>query len=300
MKSSRRRFLHSGSMLMGAGIISGLWPFSPVMAVNWNRLQANGEGKRVLITGSSSGIGLVAAKMLIAQGHRVVVHGRTLAGIERVKDELAGAEAFLAADFSSANQVSLMADKVNDIGHFDAIIQNAGTYTSATRHPVENDLPYIFMVNTLAPYMLTALIERPERMVFISSSYHRGAPIDINDIRWQQRRWSGYGAYAASKFYDALLANALARHWPQFYANSVRPGWVPTGIGGPNAPDDLEAGAFTQSWLAVSDEPAAKVKGEFFFHMKAINADNRLNDTALQDRFLQRCAELSGMTLTDI
>lgn len=289
---SRRRFLQQASAVAVVSAAATLIPWQPALAVEWNRLKAQGQGKRVFITGSTSGIGLVAAKMLIAQGHRVVAHARNPKRADDVRQELAGVEAIVIGDLGDMQQVQNMAKQLNQMGRFDAVIQNAGIYSRASRTPVAGDIPLIFMVNTLAPYVLTAMMERPERIIFVSSSYHQGADIDIDDITWKQRPWSGYEAYATSKFYDALLANTLARYWPDHYINSIRPGWVPTHMGGAGAPDDLEAGAFTQSFLAVSDEPSALVSSRFFFHMREQRADPRLNDTQLQDRFLAACAGL--------
>ena len=65
-----------------------------------------------------------------------------------------------------------------------------------------------------------------------------------------------------------LLAKAIARKWHGVYANAVNPGWVPTKMGGAGAPDDLQKGAETQSWLAISNDPEALVSGRYFFHRK--------------------------------
>ncbi|MFM2482050.1 SDR family NAD(P)-dependent oxidoreductase [Celerinatantimonas sp. YJH-8] len=294
---SRRRFLKYSSAFMATTAMSAVIPFRSARAASWDRLRASGTGKRVFITGSTSGIGLVAAEQLIQQGHRVVAHARNPQRARELKTALAGAEHIVIGDLSNMQQIKEMAKELNQLGHFDAVIQNAGTYASGSREAVAGNIPYIFMVNTLAPYMLTALMERPERIIFVSSSYHRGANIDITDITWNRRPWSGYQAYGCSKFYDALLANTLARYWPERFINTIRPGWVPTHMGGAGAPDDLEDGAFTQSWLAVSDEPAAHVSGKFFFHMQEERADPRLSDPQLQDQFIRACESLTQLQL---
>ena len=119
-------------------------------------------------------------------------------------------------------------------------------------------------MNTLAPYVLTALVERPKRLVYMSSGMHRGADASLADVDWRKRRWQGAEAYAESKLHDVLLAFAVARRWPSVLSNAVNPGWVPTKMGGPGAPDDLDEGARTQAWLATSDEAAARVSGRYF------------------------------------
>ena len=107
----------------------------------------------------------------------------------------------------------------------------------------------------------TALITRPDRLVFLSSGMHHGGDPDLTDLQWTRRGWSGTQAYADSKLFDVVLALALARRWPGVLSNAVEPGWVPTKMGGPGAPDDLALGADTQAWLAVSSDPGATVSG---------------------------------------
>jgi NAD(P)-dependent dehydrogenase (short-subunit alcohol dehydrogenase family) len=114
--------------------------------------------------------------------------------------------------------------------------------------------------------MLTALIERPLRLIYLSSGLHRSGDGSLRDIDWTERRWDTSRAYAESKLYIVALAFAVARRWPDVLSNAVNPGWVPTKMGGARAPDDLEMGHQTQTWLAVSDDPAAKVSGRYWFH----------------------------------
>ena len=148
----------------------------------------------------------------------------------------------------------------------DAVIHNAGTYHEPSRGPTPEGHARTLAVNTLAPYMLTALIERPGRLVYLSSSMHRGGGGSLRDIDWVERRWDPSRAYSESKLYVAALAFAVARRWPDVLSNAVDPGWVPTKMGGPGAPDDLEMGHLTQTWLAVSDDPAAMVSGGYWYH----------------------------------
>jgi NAD(P)-dependent dehydrogenase (short-subunit alcohol dehydrogenase family) len=97
---------------------------------------------------------------------------------------------------------------------------------------------------------------------------------------------------------DAALAFAVARRWPKVRSNAVEPGWVPTKMGGPGAPDDLELGAATQAWLAVSDETAAKVSGRYFFHQKERQPHPLVADVEFQDRFLRECERLTGVAIS--
>src|SRR5215469_15612063 len=111
--------------------------------------------------------------------------------------------------------------------------------------------------NVLAPYILTALIERPDRLVYVSSGMHHGTRLHIDDLLWTKRAWSGWSAYAESKLCNVLLAFAVARRWKNVRSNALEPGWVPTKMGGPSAPGDLRQGSVTQAWLATSEDMPA-------------------------------------------
>src|ERR1700761_1667141 len=224
---------------------------------------------RVFVTGSADGLGQMAAQLLIEQGHGVVLHARSE---QRGKEALAavpGAESVAIGDLTSIAQTRDVAEQVNRLGSFDAVIHNAGIgYREPRRIATEDGLPHVFAVNTLAPYILTALIKKPIRLVYLSSGLHQQADTSLRDVLWEDRRWDGTAAYSETKFHDALLAFAVARLWPDVLSNALEPGWVPTKMGGPGAPDDLDEGHRTQVWLAVSDDKAAKVTGEYFYHMR--------------------------------
>jgi NAD(P)-dependent dehydrogenase (short-subunit alcohol dehydrogenase family) len=93
------------------------------------------------------------------------------------------------------------------------------------------------------------------------------------------------------------LAFAVARRWDGVLSNAVDPGWVPTRMGGPGAPDDLDQGAETQVWLAVSDDAAARVSGRYFHHLRARPAHPAAAEPGLQERLLAVCRELTGVAL---
>ena len=130
-------------------------------------------------------------------------------------------------------------------------------------------------INVLAPYLLTALIDRPDRLIYLSSGMHRYGVSSLDDIDWTQRTWNASQAYSDSKLHLTALTLTIARRWPQVLSNAVDPGWVPTRMGGPGAPDDLQKGHLTQTWLATSDQPAATVSGGYWHHRQHRAPDPR-------------------------
>ena len=256
---------------------------------------------RVFITGSTDGLGRMAAELLIDQGHQVVLHVRNPARAQDLAACLPGAEGIVIGDLSSIAQTREVAEQVNHLGRFDAVIHNAGVgYRESKRIETQDGLPQVFAVNTLAPYILTALIEKPKRLVYLSSGLHRGANASLEDLTWTGRPWHGTDAYAESKLHDVLLAFAVARRWPDVLSNALEPGWVPTKMGGPGAPDDMDQAHRTQAWLAVSDAAEARVTGHYFYHLKQRAPDPSTRDPARQDALMAACQRLTGIALPAI
>jgi NAD(P)-dependent dehydrogenase (short-subunit alcohol dehydrogenase family) len=253
---------------------------------------------RIFITGSSAGLGLMAGQLLIAQGHRVVLHGRTQARADAAMTEAPGAEAAVVGDLSRIAAMKQVADQVNALGRFHAVIHNVGVgYRESQRLQTDDGMAHVFAVNVLAPYVLTALIERPSRLVYLSSGMHHGVKANFEDLLWSKRRWQGAQAYAESKLYDVVLAFAVARLWPSVKANALEPGWVATRMGGPDAPGDIGKAPITQAWLAVSNDPLALASGEYFYH-QALRAPNPVaRDKEAQELLIKACARLSGVAL---
>jgi NAD(P)-dependent dehydrogenase (short-subunit alcohol dehydrogenase family) len=252
---------------------------------------------RVFVTGSSDGLGLATGQLLIAEGHDVTLHARNEERASDTRQRAPGASQVIIGDVATLSDMRLVAEQVNATGRFDAVIHNVGVGYRDPRRETDDGLSRLFAVNVLAPYVLTALIEPPDRLVYLSSGMHEGGNSDLSDLQWTQRRWNGSKAYSDSKLFDVVLAFAVARRWTSVLSNAVNPGWVPTKMGGEGAPDDLSQGSDTQAWLAVSDEPSAMVTGEYFFHRQQQKAKASSRDVELQDRFLSLCADLSGVTL---
>ena len=253
---------------------------------------------RVFITGSSDGLGRMAAELLIEQGHDVVLHARNEKRGQEAMSAVPGAEAVVIGDLTSIAQTRKVAEQVNALDSFDAVIHNAGIgYREPRRIATEDGLLHVFAVNTLAPYILTALIKKPKRLVYLSSGLHRNGDASLKDLAWEHRPWQGQQAYSDTKLHDVLLAFAVARRWPEIFSNALEPGWVATKMGGAGATDNLDAGHRTQVWLAVSDDPGAKVTGEYFYHMRRRAPIPATRDVGKQEELLEVCRQLSGVEL---
>ena len=253
---------------------------------------------RIFITGSTDGLGRAAAMTLIDDGHRVVLHARSAQRASALSDLAPRAAGVVIGDLASAAETRALAGQVNKIGRMDAVIHNAGIYREPKRGATPEGHAKILAVNTLAPYMLTALLERPDRLIYLSSGMHRGGEGSLRDIDWSERRWDTNQAYSDSKLFITALAMAVARRWRQVFSNAVDPGWVATKMGGAGAPDDLTQGHLTQTWLAASDDAAAKVTGGYWFHRQQQQPAAQALDTGFQDRLVARLAELTGVALS--
>jgi NAD(P)-dependent dehydrogenase (short-subunit alcohol dehydrogenase family) len=255
---------------------------------------------KVLITGSADGLGREAARQLVRGGHEVVLHARDETRAQQALAGVPGAAAALSGDLSFISSTRGLADQINASGVFDAIIHNAGVgYREASRRETEDRLEHVFQINVLAPYLLTALAHRPARLIYLSSGLHRQGDPDLTDLQWAQRRWDGYQAYSDSKLFDAVLAVAVARRWPDVISTSVEPGWVRTKMGGPGAPGEIGPGAETQVWLATSTDPLALQSGGHFYHRALRETHPAVADPSVQDGLLAACLELTGEAITE-
>jgi NAD(P)-dependent dehydrogenase (short-subunit alcohol dehydrogenase family) len=252
---------------------------------------------RILVTGSADGLGLMAARLLASWQHEVVAHARNESRAAETRKALPEASEVVVGDLSTMAGMREVAAQAGAAGPFDAVIHNAAVGSERKRIETEDGLCNVFAVNVLAPYLLTALIEVPARLVYMSSGMHRGGRASLDDLQWERRSWNGSQAYSDSKLFDAVLAATVARYRPAVFSNAVDPGWVATKMGGPGAPDDPREGTFTQAWLAVSDDPEARVSGRYFFHRHEAEPHPAVHDERLQDGLLEACAALSGVRL---
>ncbi|WP_138470345.1 SDR family NAD(P)-dependent oxidoreductase [Poseidonocella sp. HB161398] len=247
--------------------------------------------KRILITGSTAGVGQLAAAYLLRRGHLVVAHARNAQRASEVVRDLPGIEAVVVGDLINLDETRDLAEQVKRLGTFDVIVHNAGEY----------GLPdaQIINANSVSPYLLTALVDAPrEAIVYLSSSLHTGGDLKLDTLRSGGTNVN----YNDSKLHMATLATAIARRRPGLRVNAVRPGWVATLMGfhnGPHAPDDLRAGYMTQVWLSEGADPASDLTGRFLFHQQE---ERRVNpsvyDEAAQDALLDAYAARTGVELT--
>jgi NAD(P)-dependent dehydrogenase (short-subunit alcohol dehydrogenase family) len=252
---------------------------------------------RVFVSGSSTGLGLLAGKELLASGHDVVFHARNATRAEDLRREVAQATSIMVGDIGTIGGALGIAEQVNALGAMDAVIHNAGVGYGANLQRTPDGFLDILAINVLAPYILTAAMSRPKRLVYLSSGMHRTEP-HLDDILWRTRRWNGSLAYSESKLYVTALSFAIARLWSDVTSNAVDPGWVPTRMGGSGAPDDLDEGCATQVALATSDDSRfSRLTGQYLHHMATQEPSRVARDVVFQDRLLDLCRELTGIAL---
>src|SRR5260370_31746138 len=151
---------------------------------------------RVFVTGSAGGLGKMAAEHMVAAGHKVVLHARNEQRAANARSSIPGAEAVVIGDLSSIDATREVASQVNRLGTFDAVIHNAAIgYRERQRKPTMDGLPNVFAINSLAPYILTALINKPQRPVHISPGMHHSAEPELEALARPHRTWSGGRAH---------------------------------------------------------------------------------------------------------
>jgi NAD(P)-dependent dehydrogenase (short-subunit alcohol dehydrogenase family) len=240
---------------------------------------------RVFITGSADGLGRLTAQTLLADGHEVVVHARNPERLNAIRDLGDRGAETVVGDLADLEQTRDLAAQVNHLGHMNAVIHNAGVYSG----------PQVLPVNVVAPYLLTALVERPQRLIYLSSGMHRGGRPRLAGIDWSGQRATS--SYSDSKLFVTTLAAAIVRLWPDVISNAVDPGWVPTRMGGPGAPDDLRLGHLTQEWLATSDDPRALTSGGYWHHQRPAEPAPAVHDRCFQDELLEALVGFTGVPL---
>lgn len=256
--------------------------------------------RNILVTGSVDGIGLRTAAQLLAGGHRVVLHARNEERAAVAKTALPAAAGIAVGDLRSLAETTALAGSLTTFGRFDTIVHNAGIarLDAPERELTGDGLESTFQVNVLAPYLLTALLPQPERLVFVSSAMAADGVVDLTDLQYDARPWNGVEVYSTSKLLDLMLAFAVARHWPGTVSNAVDPGWVRTRMGGDAAPTSPDDAARAQVRLAAGCDPDVLVSGHYFSDRDWRPSGSSM-DPVLLDDLLARCAELTGVRLPE-
>ena len=253
---------------------------------------------RIFITGSSDGIGLIAARNLIKDGNEVYLHARNEQRANAARDGAPGSKGVLVADLSTIAGMKHLASEANKTGAFDTVIHNAGLGFTLPHKLTEDGIATVFAVNSLAPYVLTSLMKPPKRLIYTSSGLHAGGDGSLKDVAWTSgRSWNGYQAYSDSKLHDVMLAFAVARRWENVDSNAVDPGWVKTKMGGAGAPGTTEAGADTLSWLAKEASDAGS--GKLYKNRRVSRPHPAAEEQTAQEQFLDICQKLTGVPFPD-
>jgi NAD(P)-dependent dehydrogenase (short-subunit alcohol dehydrogenase family) len=271
------------------------------------------DGKTVVVTGASSGIGAAAAVELAKLGATVVPVGRDPQRIAGIAKKV-GAEP-LEADFSSLDEVRRLAELLlarHD--RIDVLVNNAGL-VAGRRSLTADGYETTFAVNHLAPFLLTNLLldrmrtSAPARVVTTSSDAHHSGRIDLADLQGE-KKWSTWSAYANSKLANILFTRALARRLEGtgVVANCLHPGVIRTRLGrGTPLPIRLgwrvaglffkrpATGAETIVYLASAPE-AGELSGGYFADSRERSPSARAQDDDLGERLWTQSARLVGLT----
>ncbi|KAH7234668.1 uncharacterized protein BKA55DRAFT_694840 [Fusarium redolens] len=229
---------------------------------------------RVFITGSTDGIGQAAAKLLAEQGHHVVLHARNADRAASAKAAIPNAAAVLVGNLSSIDETKKLAKDANNAGPFDVVVHNAGIGygSTASREMTSDKISAVFAVNTLAPYILTCLMDKPKsRLLFMRTPHN-------------------------TKLHDTMLAKAFARRWTDIQVLSMHPGWVKTKMGGSSAPVQLsEPATALASWVAGEGSLTKITSGAFVTTSGESRPHPGADNVSKQEELLEICKSVSGV-----
>jgi NAD(P)-dependent dehydrogenase (short-subunit alcohol dehydrogenase family) len=262
------------------------------------------QGKTVVITGATSGIGEVAAIRLAEQGARIVFTARdkaraddTMAALNKANPN--ASHAVHMADLSTLAEMKRVGAELAREPQIDVLINNAGALFNKRQETVDG-LEMTFALNHMAYFVITNLLlgklKAGARIVTVASNAHRGAKLDFDDLQ-SRRNYVGFPVYSRSKLCNILFNRELARHLSGsgVTANALHPGFVATRFGNdsggivrtvlkiakPIGAISPEEGARTIIYLASSPEVAGG-SGQYFYECKPATptAEARNDDDA--------------------
>ena len=277
------------------------------------------DGKLVMVTGATNGIGYITARELATKGARVIVVGRDPQKCQRVVQEIQknannDSVAYLCADLSSLNDVRDLAGAFREShGHLDVLVNNAGAIFSKRRLSADG-IEMTFALNHLNFFLLTDLLldhlraSTSGRVVNVSSRAHRGTHLDFDDLQGE-KRYNGILAYKRSKLANLYFTYELSRRLrdTSVTVNALHPGLVATGFGANNGlvfrmamrmifmlrgAIDAEAGARTSIYLASSPE-VVEVTGRYFVEQKETPSSDASWDEEVAGRLWEISAQLA-------
>lgn len=258
------------------------------------------EGKTVLVTGATDGIGFVTAKELAEKGAHVLVHGRNKEkGIEAVtqiaRDTCTGTADLYLADFASFSEIQSMAEDIKrENSTLHVLVNNAGNFYKE-RMVTDDGVEMSFAVNHLAPFLLTLLLidlikaSAPARIINVSSSAHKMIKaVDFENLQGELH-YDPFEAYALSKLGNVLFSQLLSRKLSGsgVTVNSLHPGVINTKLQKKSYDLDgigVEEGAQTSILLANSME-VSEISGEYFKNSQISRTSNIAQEEELQERF---------------
>lgn len=268
------------------------------------------EGKVILITGATDGIGKQTALELAQMGAQILVHGRDLDKTAKTCEELKlqtdnDAIFGFVADFADLNQVrKLVREVTNQFDHLDVLVNNAGTYFKQRLLSAQG-YELNFAIGHLAPFLLTnllldILLKSPSgRIVTVSSSAHASAVVDFDNLQGE-KHFDGWQAYCLSKLGNLYMAFELADHLrdTKVSSNALHPGTIDTKLyrstGFTYNSRSVVDGAVTSVYLA-SDPEVEGISGKYFIKKKAVNPAAIAMDNQLRLRFWEESKKLCGL-----
>jgi NAD(P)-dependent dehydrogenase (short-subunit alcohol dehydrogenase family) len=279
-------------------------------------MTASMQNKTVLVTGATSGIGLVTANELARKGAHVTLVSRSPEKCARVAEEIRTATAnpnveYIVADLSIGEEVHRAAYEFKKRHpRLDVLVNNAGG-VFMSRQVSKDGIEMTFALNHLNYFLLTNLLldvlkaSAPARIINVSSDAHRGAKVKFDDIQLE-KNYSGFASYGQSKFCNILFTYELARRLEGtgVTVNTLHPGFVASEFGKNNgflmrlvlrlispAARSTNDGASTSIYLASSREVEG-VSGKYFVDTREVESDPATYDSAIAEKLWNLSLEM--------